>query len=77
MHDGLAAVGGADERIVGVECGDDVESVFGKPAIAQKRPTELARADQYGIVAVAVAKEVFNIRNQVFAVVADFRSAPV
>ena len=73
----LAAVGGADERIVGVECGDDVESVFGKPAIAQKRPTELARADQYGIVAVAVAKEVFNIRNQVFAVVADFRSAPV
>ena len=77
LHDGLSALRRADERVVCVECSDDIEPVFGKAAVSEQRPSEFSGTNEHGVVAVAVAEEVFNVRNQMLAVVADFRAAAV
>jgi hypothetical protein len=77
VHDRLAVVADADQRVVRVERGHNVEPVLGEAAVAQQRAPELAGADQNGVVRVSVAEELLDIRDQPQAVVADLRSSSV
>ena len=73
VHDRLAAFAHADDGVVCVERRHDVQPVLGKAAVAEQRAAELARADEDGLVRVAVAQKALNIRDQTFAVIADLR----
>ncbi len=52
VHDGLAALGGADDSVIFIKRRDDIEAVLRKAGIPQQRAAKLARADQNGIVCV-------------------------
>ena len=75
VHDGLAALGGADDSVVFIKRRDDIEAVLRKAGIPQQRAAKLARADQNGIVCVAVAQKLLDIGDQRGTIIADLRAA--
>ena len=64
VHDGLAALGGADDGVVLVKGGDDIQAVFREAGVAQQGTAKLACADQHGVVRIAVAEELLDIGDQ-------------
>ena len=75
VHDRLAALGRADDGVVFIECRDNIKAVFREAGVAQKRTAKLARADENGVICVAVAQELLDIGDQRRAVIADLRAA--
>ena len=75
VHDGLAVLGGADDGVVLVKGGDDIQAVFREARVAEQGPAQLARTDEHGVVRVAVAEELLDIRDERGAVIPDLRAA--
>ena len=62
-----------DEDGIHVEPCHDVQPVFFKSAVSEQRLTELARADQHGVLLVVVAHEALDVADEVGNVISDFR----
>ena len=72
---GLTVDFGVDYSFVFVKRRHDVQAVVFKTAVAQKRLSESAYADQNGVVSVVVAEETFKVRNYFFGHVTHLRFA--
>ena len=60
-EDGLAAGVRPGDGGVGVKGCDDIQAVFRKAAVAQKRAAELTRADEHGVVRIIISEELLDI----------------
>ena len=75
--DGLAAGVRPGDGGVGVKGCDDIQAVFRKAAVAQKRAAELTRADEHGVVRIIIPEELLDILDQTKALIADLGAAAV